>query len=123
LFPYSYNRVFFSHVSDVFFQKNPFINIDKETVYVFAENANVTIGIEHNTRYWVRVGFGDEALAKIRHQPVYCAGTIIGNSKSMNIFLREFLTRIINNNTTSWLIGVDQGLFNYMISFEELSVF
>lgn len=123
LYNASYNRIFLSDVSDVFFQKHPFTDIEEEKVYVFSENVNVTLGNEHNTCYWIRVGFGEEALAKLYNKPVFCAGTIVGSEKSMNTFLREFLIRIIHNKTASWLIGVDQGLFNYMISFEDRDYF
>jgi hypothetical protein len=113
----SYDAILFTDVSDVIFQGYPLLSTYKSGIHAFSENISYTISQEECTRDWIKEGFGDEVLNIIANQPVYCAGTIISAGKITFTFLRDLISLMIDFDISPTTEGIDQGFFNYMISY------
>ena len=118
-----YSRVLFTDVSDVVFQGNPLMNISNEKVYAYSENTSFRIGSNPNNRGWIREGFGEEVLLKMADKPIYCAGTIIVGKDILLPFLIDFMENVLRYKITPHTEGIDQGVFNFMISCQQKPYF
>lgn len=118
-----YSRILFTDVTDVIFQGNPFVAINSNRVYAYSENPCFRIGINPNNREWILEGFGEEVLHKMSHQPIYCAGTIIAGKNIVLPFLKDFMQNVLTYRISPYTEGIDQGVFNFMISYQQKPYF
>lgn len=117
----TYSRILFTDVNDVIFQGNPFRQTNNEKVYAYKENASFRIGSNPNNRGWILEGFGEKILQKMADKPIYCAGTIILGKDSVLRFLRDLMENILRY--APFTDGIDQAVFNFMISHQQKSYF
>ena len=112
-----YTNVLFTDVTDVIFQKHPLAMTEGAGVHVFRENEAFVVGdIIHNSR-WIKEGFGEPVFRKMQNEPIYCAGTIIAKDQTVFAFLKDFINIVLDCNISPRVEGIDQGVFNYMISY------
>jgi hypothetical protein len=78
-----YRYVMLADVRDVIFQADPFAFEPAAGLHAFREDRSRTIGTCQFNADTVRLGFGEKVLAKMRDQPVHCAGTIIGTTAAV----------------------------------------
>jgi hypothetical protein len=113
----AFENILFTDVGDVVFQSQPLLFSANDCVYAFSENPDFTISKEEFTESWIREGFGPEILEIMKDEPVYCAGTIISKNEVTITFLRDFLHLIVEFDISPVVDGIDQGVFNYMITY------
>lgn len=112
-----YRSILFSDVTDVIFQRHPLSLNEGPGLHVFGENDAFVIGdIIHNTR-WIKEAFGEEVFREMEHSPIYCAGTIIAKDETVFDFLKDFINIVLDYHISPRIEGIDQGVFNYMISY------
>lgn len=107
-----YDRVMLTDIRDVLFQTDPFAFALPDGLGVFSEDPGVTIGTSHHASVWVRHGYGRAVLDKLRHKPIFCAGTIFGTPAAVSDYCARAL-RLFYARKTRWTI--DQATFNYIL--------
>ncbi|RYE12491.1 MAG: hypothetical protein EOP45_22770 [Sphingobacteriaceae bacterium] len=117
-----YTHVFLTDVNDVIFQSNPFEKEYENGVTAFAEQDGISIAQEVTNRFWILETFGEAVLQNMANEVVYCAGTILLKN-SVKQFLKDFLSIVINQHISTTIQGIDQGVFNYMLSYLRLNYF
>lgn len=113
-------QVMLSDLSDVLFFKNPFDLGFNQGVHAFAENESIPLGQQAINANWIAKGFGKEVLDQMSGETIYCAGTIIGERHAMLQFLEEFMRTVIEKKISKTMKGIDQGVFNYLVSYKKL---
>lgn len=106
------DRIMFSDIRDVIFQKNPFDYNYKPGLYCFLEDADTKIKDEKHNSFWIQHGFGPEELSKIGHNTICCSGVTIGDYVSIIDYLEKMINHIIKLKNVG---GLDQGIHNYLI--------
>ena len=109
-------RVLLSDATDVIFQSHPFHGDDEAGLHAYQEDSSVTIGGQPVNASWILEAFGAEALKRMESEPVYCAGTILGDGDSILQMLAQFITTFLSRRINPQGQGIDQGVFNYLIS-------
>ncbi|HEV7329763.1 MAG TPA: hypothetical protein VGN63_01885 [Flavisolibacter sp.] len=123
LHPKAYSRILFSDVTDVIFQGNPLVDIDNDKVYAYSENPDFRIGNNPNNRGWIQKAFGEKVLQRMANEPIYCAGTIIAGRDIVLHFLKDFMENVLQYKVSPYTEGIDQGVFNFMISYQQKPYF
>lgn len=112
-----YQNILFTDVTDVIFQHHPLSLTTNAGLHVFQENDAFVIGdIVHNSR-WIKEAFGEAVFHSLQSEPIYCAGTIIASDEAVFAFLKDFINIVLDYNISPRIEGIDQGVFNYMISY------
>jgi len=112
-----YQTILFTDVTDVIFQRHPLSLHANTGIHVFQENDAFVIGnIIHNSR-WIKEAFGEEVFRTMQNEPIYCAGTIIAKDESVFAFLKDFINIVLDYHISPRIEGIDQGVFNYMVSY------
>lgn len=118
-----YDNVFFSDVSDVIFQADIFKAVVPTKIMAFEEKKDVTLGQEEYNRRWVIETTGHEALKKISSKNIYCSGTILTDYNTAIKFLKDYIKLMISRDFKRKMVGLDQGFYNYMISYQQKEYF
>lgn len=107
-----YTNVMISDVRDVFFQADPFANIDNSELHLFAQNGmKFSADFERPDNHWYHSMYGVDEFNKAIGHPIICAGTIIGCSKTI---LRLVSIIVIEMTKRVYKI-VDQPMLNKVI--------
>jgi hypothetical protein len=108
-----YDYVMLTDSRDVYFQRDPFQEITGGGVHVYLEADSQRIGTCRNNIHMVANTYGREILEKMHNYPVSCAGTIIGNTSSMLLYLREMILEM--SRAVKMVSGSDQAAHNYIV--------
>ncbi|MBW3127608.1 hypothetical protein [Hymenobacter profundi] len=109
-----YDKILITDVRDVVFQQNPFLGLDS-ILAVFREAPGVKLIDQSHNRAWIEQGFGKKVLSQMASEPIFCSGTIMGTYDGILNFLRAFMKTCIEHKIPLNILGMDQGIFNYMI--------
>jgi hypothetical protein len=115
--------VFLTDISDVVFQGNVFAGMEAGKLIAFQEDPGVKLGEQYHNSLWIREGFGDEILSKMADEIIYCSGTILGDRPVCLKFLGDFITELLSGDYPVDIVGFDQGVYNYMISYLKRNYF
>lgn len=110
-----YRYVLLTDVRDVLFQRDPFAALKEEDVLNFYCEEN-TIANSFYTAYWIKNGFGKQALEAIGQKMSICSGTTIGSMGRILNYLENMI--VMQARITGGLTGLggfDQGVHNYLI--------
>ncbi|MDR3456737.1 MAG: hypothetical protein P4N60_04785 [Verrucomicrobiae bacterium] len=107
-----YDHVMLTDIRDVLFQMNPFSFALPDGLAVFSEDPSLTIGNSSHASVWIRHGYGQAVLDKLRDKPIFCAGTIFGTPAAIRDYCARAL-RLFQARKTRWTI--DQATFNYIL--------
>ena len=118
-----YANVFFSDVSDVIFQADIFNAVIPSKIIAFEEKKTVTLGQDKYNSHWVIETTGQEALNKISSKNIYCSGTILADYDTAITFLKDYVGLMLSRGFKRSIVGLDQGFYNYMVSFEQKEYF
>lgn len=118
-----YDRFFFTDVNDLIFQGDIFNSFVKDKVVVYEEYDGCPLGNDGNNSDWVRKGYGEQVLSELSAATIYCAGTIMADRASCTTFLRDFMLEIMAPNRPLHTSGLDQGVLNYMVSYQKKEYF
>jgi hypothetical protein len=121
-----YKNILLTDTRDVLFQKNIFDEISKDPFIFFAEeDEDETIRSNSFNSNWIRLSFGEETLNKLGSNKIICAGTTIGSTDNIIVYLREMIKifgGIKKTNHKAFYESIDQGVHNY-IFYERSSIF
>ena len=87
-------RFFLTDTRDVYFQRNPFEDLQYETSYdlfMFEEWSNKTVGTCRHNSDWIRSCWGKSMLDIIAQHPIICSGTIIGSRQGITSLVDAFI--------------------------------
>jgi hypothetical protein len=98
---------------DVYFQRDPFAGDLGPGLHAFLEAAVTTIGNNKSNTRMVTMAFGPKVLAELAPFTVSCAGTTIGDTESILIYLRMMIETICDG--VKMFSGNDQGVHNYLV--------
>lgn len=107
-----YKLVFLSDARDVVFQSDPFETlVPIESRSVFATNEGVETGksigsCPMNSR-WVHSCFGNATYDNLKHRPISCAGTILGEIKGIIAYVEAMIPYLMKGCN-------DQGVHNFI---------
>jgi len=108
-----YEKILHADTRDVYFQENVFAKQWCEGVYCFLEDNLKTIAAEKYNALWIRVGFGDEVLRAIGHQPISCCGVVYGTARYFVRYIDAMVRLIIDIPPQTGVL--EQGIHNYLI--------
>lgn len=103
----NYNYVLICDIRDLVFQKNPFDYNKFLKINYFCENKKIK-DCKINSYILVRSG-GEAALKKYGDNLISCAGTTIGDSKTILDYLKLMSKNIVSGNP------IDQGQHNFFL--------
>ena len=113
-----FERVLFTDVADVIFQRDPFAGLPDGELFCFLEDKRATIGQCSSNSLWVREVFGEEMLARLANCRISCSGTTIGTLPAIEKY-SELLLKHANPDVMMRLPisgrGHDQGIHNVLI--------
>lgn len=109
-----YRNILLTDTRDVYFQDNPFKNFNYELA-VFEEAKMYKLKTDEYNSAWVKKAFGEKILDVIGDNTVCCSGTIMGSQSGIMRFLKVFLDTCMKYNVSYKIVGVDQGVFNFVI--------
>jgi hypothetical protein len=115
--------VFFSDVSDVVFQDDIFKSVSLSKVLAFEEKKEVALEEDDWNSDWVIEACGADAFNAIRKKNIYCSGTILADYDSAIIFLKDYISLMVSRSFKRKIVGLDQGFYNYMISYQRQPYF
>jgi len=118
-----YANVFFSDVSDVIFQSNIFDAVVPSKIMAFEEKKDVMLGQDEYNSQWVIETCGNEAFEKISSKNIYCSGTILSDYETAIHFLKDYIKLMLSKDFKRKIVGLDQGFYNYMVSFQQKEYF
>jgi hypothetical protein len=118
-----YANVFFSDVSDVIFQDDIFKAVVPSKIIASEEKKDVKLGQDEYNSHWVIETTGQEAFKKISSENIYCSGTILADYSTAITFLKDYIGLILSRDFNRTIAGLDQGFYNYMVSFEQKKYF
>jgi hypothetical protein len=113
-----YKNVLISDVRDVYFQADPFNDIEKNSILFAEEEESKTIkdDVRFNSR-WIIQTYGDIALEMIKNKKITCCGTIIGSYANISTYL-EFMfneiSRFKNEGNPYFNDMLDTAIHTYM---------
>jgi hypothetical protein len=112
-----YERVLFTDVTDVIFQRDPFNGLPHGELLCFLEDKRATIGGCYDNSLWVRQIFGEEMLTRLANCRISCSGTTIGTHAAMESYAASLLNQA-RPEVMAKLRGYrghDQGIHNVLI--------
>lgn len=115
-----FRYIFLADCRDILIQGDPFRNkylVDAETKnelppVIFALEP-ATYGYQDANDDWIRYGFSDEALERMKNKTVSCSGTVLGPASSILTYLRGLVS--LFKPKFRFSKGIDQGAHNYYI--------
>ena len=124
-----YSRILLIDVRDTYFQRSPFEDLPLTTdngdgsgrsggiLRLYEENATpssaaANVGASNYNSRWIRGAYGQAALSQIKHQPVICSGSTIGDAVAIEAYLRAMVAQF--DTTQCKQVGCDQGMHNYL---------
>lgn len=113
-----YANILLADIRDVVFQRDPFEDYHG-TLSVFQED--LTIKEESFNRSWIKLVFGLETLERIGDNKICCSGTIMGSHEGIMNYLECFLNIYMQYDIPINIVGIDQGVFNYIINSDKLN--
>jgi len=107
-----FQRVLFTDVRDVVFQREPFAYQfpDADLWFVF-EDQSMTIGKCAINSLWTREVFGEEVLKGLSRCKISCSGTVYGTYAGIMDYLDAMISEFIARRVTHH----DQAVHNYLI--------
>jgi hypothetical protein len=105
-----YNSVLISDVRDVYFQRDPFVDLDKEFV-TFLEIKDSTCGGRINRR-WINSTYGQKMAASMNDERVICSGISMGSYSRMIKYLSHMSNEVARRGCIPY---ADQGIHNVLI--------
>ncbi len=118
-----YDNVFFSDVSDVFFQDDIFKYAVPNKIMAFEEKKEVLLEQDEFNKNWVIECCGEKAFLTMSKKNIYCSGTILGDYDTSIKFLKDYIKLIMSSEFKRSIVGLDQGFYNYMISYQQMDYF
>jgi hypothetical protein len=106
-----YDKVMLTDVRDVFFQADPFQQIDSDHLYLFREHGSDTLDTQARNRRWVLATFGRKVLRRIGKHPIVCAGITIGGFSKVLGYLETMEPELLRRTP---VYIPDQGIHNAM---------
>jgi len=120
----NYNRILITDVTDVVFQENPFSIEKSKDFIIFSEEYEGEVIKENSfNNRWVSISLGEDALNTIGDYPIICAGTTLGSSKNILVYLKTMvmmMTESIEKSPSIAREGIDQGIHNYIARTKEI---
>ena len=113
-----YERVFFTDVTDVLFQANPFEFAPAGKIVCFLEDSRATIGRCRSNSLWVKQVYGDAILQGLFDRRISCSGTTMGDHAALIDYCDKILAEA-RPDIMIKLVGVrghDQGIHNYLLN-------
>ncbi|MBC7426608.1 MAG: hypothetical protein H7321_08745 [Bacteroidia bacterium] len=89
---FQYEQILLTDIRDVVFQEDPFNAVLDEKLQVAAED--VLIGENEYNLNWIKALMGEDYLESIKHQKVFCSGTILGNREIILKYLK-YVTELV----------------------------
>ena len=113
-----YKNVLISDIRDVYFQSDPFLNIEKNSIFFAQEEENKTINDDKrfNSR-WIEQTYGKEILEKIGNEKITCCGTLLGSSSnclSYLKFMNDEIVRFYRDKIPSFNDMLDTPIHTYL---------
>jgi hypothetical protein len=118
-----FDRVLFTDVGDVLFQRDPFEGLPGGELFCFLEDKRATIGQCSSNSLWVRQIFGGEMLARLANCPISCSGTTIGSYAAMEKYTELLLMHAspdVMMRLPTGSRGHDQGIHNVLLHTQAL---
>ncbi len=111
----SYGNILLTDVRDVIFQKPLFGVLCGEMEFHY-EAASPLIGECQWNSLWIRMAFGEGALARFADKRISCAGTVSGQIQGILSYLKQMQNLLLAiSDATKQGFGGDQGLHNYIV--------
>lgn len=112
----AYDRIMFTDVRDVVFQRDPFDFDDHGRVMSFLEPPIVTLDTHPLYRGWISASFGEQFAAKYGTRRVSCCAITTGPRRQIRAYFSEFV-RLLQSNTTvePFRFGMDSAIHNRII--------
>lgn len=105
-----YQNVLISDVRDVYFQRDPFLDLNQEFV-TFLEIEGSTCGGRTNYR-WIKSVYGKKLAALMNDKRVICSGISMGTSQKMSEYLAHMSREVTRRGCIPY---ADQGIHNVLI--------
>lgn len=115
-----YARILISDVRDVIFQRDPFDHAWSPGINCTLEDKRMTLGACPHNAHWIRGHQGEGALASVRHHPISCSGTTVGDHDGMVSYLEILTNQLKPFNDGERMAGYDQGVHNVLVHTGEL---
>jgi hypothetical protein len=85
-----FKSILLTDIRDVFFQGNPFENIqEEEFIYFFEEDKNSDIKSEFQHTDWIKKYFGEENYKVFERKQILCSGNTMASTNQMIIYLKK----------------------------------
>ncbi len=108
-----FGQVFLTDCRDVYFQRDPFSENLSPGLHCFLEGRTQVIGTCSSNSLMILNAFGPKVLEELANAPVSCAGTTLGDAKSILIYLKAMIETLCLGVTMRH--SNDQGVHNYLI--------
>lgn len=108
-----YEYVFLTDVRDVIFQDNPFTKDLASGLNVYLEEGNRTIESCEMNRQWISEIIPSRVAVKILPNEVCCCGTVLGDTKSILAYLKQYIRYSLN--VEKLLHGGDTAIHDWIV--------
>jgi len=98
---------------DVVFQKNP-NELPAEGFHAFLEDDSMTIGTCPYNSLWVRLGYGEVGLGRLKNFPISCVGSFCGDRTAVALHMHR-LTKELRRLQPRTKEPQDQSCHNYIL--------
>lgn len=105
-------RVFVCDTRDVIFQQSPFVDVSNSSLELFLEPQ--TFGNCTINSTWIAGIYGHQAVERLHHNHIICAGTVRGSAQGVIGLLQELLLEI-DRIKQQGQQPVDQPILNYLV--------
>lgn len=90
-----YSHVFFCDTKDVIFQRDPFVNLPRNYIWLFQEDSGIKIADDVLCNsWWIYAAYGQNALNALALYPIICSGTIMGSRPQMLELLQYYKAQL-----------------------------
>lgn len=114
-----YDKVFVTDLKDVVFQEDPFPFLSNQEVQFFLENQKIG-SLNDSNRKWLDKIYSPVKSQFLNNMTISCAGTILGDSESMNAYLIDMRKEVISAKGIL-NYGEDQAMHNMILRREHAS--
>lgn len=113
-----YGNILITDVRDVYFQGDPFLSTEKNSIFFAQEEEEKIIkeDIRFNSR-WIQQTYGKEILEKIGNEKITCCGTVLGSSincLSYLKFINDEILRFYRDKIESFGDMLDTAIHTYL---------